>query len=57
MAIWRDYMCERLTGWILGHAAGRVSRLDVLSDVLSRAHARGALFGRWLLSSPLGPGL
>jgi AraC-like DNA-binding protein len=31
-----------------------VSRVDVLSDVLSRAHARGALFGRWLLSSPWG---
>ena len=28
--------------------------MDVLSDVLSRAHARGALFGRWLLSAPWG---
>ena len=26
----------------------------MLSDVLSRAHARGALFGRWLLSAPWG---
>ena len=28
--------------------------MDVLSDLLSRAHARGAMFGRWRLSGPWG---
>ncbi|GAB22578.1 putative AraC family transcriptional regulator [Gordonia polyisoprenivorans NBRC 16320 = JCM 10675] len=47
-------MSERLIVWTLSACNARFDGVDVLADLLSRAHARGAMFGHWQLTGEWG---
>lgn len=47
-------MSQRLTVWTFGQHAGMLGDVDVLADLLTRARARGAIFGHWRLGGDWG---